>query len=103
MEGETFPVELLGGKKVKESFRRLINSVKILKMNFGNINVEFGTPIDFRSYQHSICQELNLDPKNNEQHRKRVVYELGYKLVYILQQNQIIMPTSICATLLLNN
>ena len=78
LEGETFPVELLGGKKVKESFRRLVNSVKILKMNFGVINVEFGQPIDFREYQAVTCRELSLNPNESEKDRKRIVYELGY-------------------------
>lgn len=35
LEAETFPMELLGEQKVKESLSRLVKSVKTLTMNFG--------------------------------------------------------------------
>lgn len=41
LEGDTFPYELLGEEKVKESLPRLIKAAKTLTMNFGRIYVNF--------------------------------------------------------------
>jgi len=40
LEGETFPFELLGEEKVKESFSRIIKAAGILTKSFGRIYVE---------------------------------------------------------------
>ena len=50
LEGETFPFELLGETKVKESLLRMIKSVQVLGMNFGSINIEFGDPISLKEF-----------------------------------------------------
>lgn len=50
LEGETFPLELLGESKVKESLSRIVNATRYIKMNFGTIYIEFTQPISFRSY-----------------------------------------------------
>jgi len=41
LEGETFPLELLGESKVKESLTRILNTVRFIKLDFGTIYVEF--------------------------------------------------------------
>ena len=51
LEGETFPFELLGEEKVKESLGRIVSAAKILRMNFGKIFVEFCDPIPFQRYE----------------------------------------------------
>jgi glycerol-3-phosphate O-acyltransferase len=43
-------MELLGEEKIKESFVRVVKAVKILKMNFGRIHIEFGEPINMNNY-----------------------------------------------------
>ena len=53
LEAETYPMELLGEEKVKESLGRLVKAAKTLTINFGNIYLEFGKPI-------SLKEELNL-------------------------------------------
>lgn len=50
LEGDTFPYELLGEEKVKESLPRLIKAVKTLNMNFGRINVNISKPISIKAY-----------------------------------------------------
>lgn len=40
LEGDTFPIELLGESKVKESLGRLIKASEILKENYGRIYIE---------------------------------------------------------------
>ncbi len=39
LEGETFPFELLGEEKVKESFGRILSAIKILKISLGRIYI----------------------------------------------------------------
>ena len=50
LEGESFPGELLGEAKLKESTSRLLKAANILNMNFGYIHVTFGEPIDMKQY-----------------------------------------------------
>lgn len=55
LEAESYTGELLGEQKIKESAGRLIKAFSTLKMNFGYIFVEFGTPIDYRKYQDMVA------------------------------------------------
>ncbi len=41
LEGETFPIELTGADKVKESLGRLVKAVQIFSMNLGSIYLDF--------------------------------------------------------------
>ena len=50
LEGETFPFELLGETKVKESLLRMIYSIGALNKNFGRIFVEFCEPINLKYF-----------------------------------------------------
>jgi len=102
LECESYPGELLGEPKVKESMGRILNAMNILKMNFGTINVEFDEPIDFNEYQKAIVSEQGLNPTEVRADRKTVVEKLGYDLVFILSRKLIIQPTAICATILLH-
>ena len=45
LEGESFPNELTGSNKVKESLGRILSAFKILAMNFGTIYLDFYEPI----------------------------------------------------------
>jgi glycerol-3-phosphate O-acyltransferase len=45
LEGESFPNELTGENKVKESLSRIVKAFSILSMNFGTIFVDFYEPI----------------------------------------------------------
>jgi len=45
LEGESFPNELTGESKVKESLSRLVNAFSVLAMNFGTIFIDFYEPI----------------------------------------------------------
>lgn len=45
LEGESFPNELTGENKVKESLSRIVKAFSILSMNFGTIFVDFFEPI----------------------------------------------------------
>lgn len=63
MEGETFPLELSGDEKVKESFFRVINAVKFIRSSFGKVIINFSTPFtltEFINSQDDIA--FNNDP-----------------------------------------
>ena len=50
LEGETFPNELTGSDKVKESLGRLIKAMEIFSMNLGTIYLDFCEPINFTEF-----------------------------------------------------
>ena len=50
LEGETFPIELTGQDKVKESLGRIVKAVEIFSMNLGTIYLDFCEPINFTEY-----------------------------------------------------
>lgn len=58
LEGESFPGELLGEEKLKESTGRLLKAFDVLKINFGQIYVTFQEPIDFKKYSDSIVPSI---------------------------------------------
>jgi glycerol-3-phosphate O-acyltransferase len=47
LEGETFPFELTGEEKVKESLTRILKAVEIFTMNLGSIYLDFCEPVYF--------------------------------------------------------
>ena len=100
LEGETFPFELLGEEKVKESLGRIIKAAKILNMNFGKIFVNFGDFIDVSEF---TARHPHLNPYQKPSDRKAMNQLLGYEVVYSFQQNLVIMPTAMLAALLLTN
>ena len=60
LEGETFPFELLGEEKVKESLGRLISAPKILNMKFGTIYVKIGEPVQMKSFSEQVRTDKSL-------------------------------------------
>mmetsp|Transcript_3725 Transcript_3725/g.3497 ORF Transcript_3725/g.3497 Transcript_3725/m.3497 type:complete len:332 (-) Transcript_3725:903-1898(-) len=97
LEGETFPFELLGEEKVKESLSRIMKSSKIINTNLGKIFFEIGKPISLKDY----IKTGDLDPYNNKDHRDIINRNLGYDIVYQIQDLIMVMPTSIVASVML--
>ena len=50
LEADTYPYELLGEEKVKESLLRVIKAARILSTNYGRIYMEFGPTISLKKY-----------------------------------------------------
>ena len=83
LEGETFPFELTGEPKVKESLGRIFAAVEILKMNLGTIYLDFGEPIYFTEYSKKcIEQDPQLNPYKVEKDRLQITNSLGNEIVY---------------------
>ena len=102
LEGESFPNELTGESKVKESLSRIVKAFSILAMNFGTIHLDFYAPIKLsetvKSFQ-KIKPELN--PFKNRADRLPFNNDLGNKMVFILQNHIRIMPTTLVASILM--
>ena len=94
LEGETFPLELLGEHKVKESLSRIIKAVSILNLNFGNIYIGIGEPVSVKQ----TCKGL---VPNTRADKDLVNQKIGYELVFRLQDNSYIVPTALVAAILL--
>jgi len=97
LEAELYSGEMMGEKKIKESLEGLLKASKILKMNFGRINVVFNDPISVKSY----VNDLKIDPFVIEDDRKKLMEHLGYKIVYDLNQGLVITPSALVGTVVL--
>lgn len=49
-EGESFPMELLGESKVKESMARILKQFSYLNKNIGKVVIKYCEPISLQSY-----------------------------------------------------
>ena len=95
MEGETFPFELLGEEKVKESLGRVVKAAQILSMNFGRIYLDIGEEISLKKYldPKKFPKKSNgefLDPYNLKEDRKVMSSSLGYDVIYNLTDKLVI-------------
>lgn len=102
LEGETFPMELTGSEKVKESLSRIVKAVEIFSMNLGSIYLDFCEPIIFSEYNAAqIAKNPKLNPDANEKDRLAITNSLGLDLVYSLLRNIRMMPTNLVASMVL--
>jgi glycerol-3-phosphate O-acyltransferase len=69
-EDESFPNELRGESKVKESLGRIAKATNVLLMNFGNICLDFFDPIKLTELHATHDKTIpNFDPSNKKEHR----------------------------------
>jgi len=104
VEGESFPYELLGEQKVKESLTRLVKAVDVLKMSFGKVYFEIGDIIPLDKFVGSYRNSLTNIPKNHFQdstNRLPLVKSLGYEVVHRLNDHLVVMPTAMVASIFL--
>jgi glycerol-3-phosphate O-acyltransferase len=102
LEGESFPNELTGEDKVKESLSRIVKAFSILAMNFGTIMVDFYEPIklsDVLKSQTALYPSLN--PYASKADRQKLNDTLGNQIVFTLRDYVRIMPTTLVASILL--
>lgn len=83
LEGETFPLELVGADKVKETLGRIIKAAQILKMSFGSIYMDFCDPITVDEHLSLMkSQDQGLDPWSKVNDRRIFNESLAYRVVY---------------------
>lgn len=67
LEDTSFPGELRGEKKVKESVSRILSAYEIFNMNFGTMLVDFGNPILLSDFTNRMMKERpGFDPFKNK-------------------------------------
>ncbi len=103
VEGESYPYELLGEPKVKESLTRLVKAADTLKMNFGKVYFEIGDPIPLSQYVNQFeLEQTKKDPSYKAfENRFPLVKSLGYEVFHRLHENMVVMPTAMIASILL--
>lgn len=100
LEGETFPFELLGEEKVKESLGRMLRAFKVMNMNFGDICVNFGKPISLSDFE---TRFPSLQPRLYSQDSQALNRYLGLEIAYNFQDLASIMPTALVSAVLLTH
>ena len=103
LEDSSFPGELTGMPKVKENLGRILSAAETLNMNFGALHLDFHDPIHISEELKNVVatQDSSFDPFKNRKDRMFFNNKLGYKLVYTLQDNLMVMPTHLVATIIL--
>ncbi|XP_061668133.1 dihydroxyacetone phosphate acyltransferase isoform X2 [Syngnathoides biaculeatus] len=107
LEEALYARELLGVPKPKESTSGLFKARKILREDYGSIHVYFGQPVSVRSLAHGHvdrCQ-FNLTPRHiparPTEEMVRFVNGAAYRLVRAQEENSVLKPWVLLATLLL--
>ena len=101
LEGETFPYELVGEEKVKESLSRFISTTRYIGTPFGKVCVNFGKQISLRDYVESMGVPQHRVSTVDEDFKHEVTYQLSKELYESLSKNTVIMSTGPLATVLL--
>ena len=93
LEAESFPRELLGERKTKESLSRLVSAVSSLGTKYGRAHVVLGEPI-------SVNEWIQGCPNSDT---ATTVRKLGLHIGSCLESNLVIMSTHLVAAVLLAN
>jgi glycerol-3-phosphate O-acyltransferase len=102
LEGETFPLELTGADKVKETLGRIVKAAQIIKMTFGSIYMDFCDPITVQEHMKIMqAKDAKFNPYSELSHRRQFNENLAYRIIYTLQDNIRIMPTTLVASMIL--
>ncbi|XP_060848159.1 dihydroxyacetone phosphate acyltransferase isoform X1 [Rhopalosiphum padi] len=96
LEDKLFSYELLGIPKPKETTLGLINSIKNMDDQYGNIYINFASPFSLQKY----INDINVNGKNNE---NNIVLTLAHEIVYRQQHNMILSYFNILAVALIYN
>ncbi|XP_051909240.1 dihydroxyacetone phosphate acyltransferase [Hippocampus zosterae] len=107
LEEALYARELLGVPKPKESTSGLFKARKILREDYGSIHVYFGQPVSVRNLAHGHvdrCQ-FNLTPRHiparPREETVHFVNSTAYRLVRAQEENSVLKPWVLLATLLL--
>ncbi|XP_049445608.1 dihydroxyacetone phosphate acyltransferase isoform X1 [Epinephelus fuscoguttatus] len=109
LEETLYARELLGIPKPKESTSGLIKARKVLSEDYGSIHVYFGQPVSVRSLAQgkvNRCQ-FNLVPRHIPRRPGQDVHSFvndsAYRLVRAQEENMVLKPWVLLASLLLQN
>ncbi|CAL8314536.1 unnamed protein product [Lota lota] len=107
LEESLYARELLGVPKPKESTSGLFKARKVLGENYGSIHVYFGHPVSVRTLSEGRVNrcEFNLQPRfiprKPSDDTQSFVNDVAYRLVRAQEENMVLMPWVLLASLLL--
>ena len=86
LEDTSFPGELTGNPKVKESLGRILGALETLRMNYGSLYLDFHDPIHISEQVKVVAAEqgLSFNPWENKKDRMFFNNRLGYNLLFFL-------------------
>ncbi|XP_019124289.2 dihydroxyacetone phosphate acyltransferase [Larimichthys crocea] len=109
LEEALYAREMLGVPKPKESTSGLFKARKVLSEDYGSIHVYFGQPVSVRSLAQgrvNRCQ-FNLVPRHipgkPSEEIQNFVNDTAYRLVRAQEENMVLKPWVLLASLLLQN
>ncbi|XP_062406148.1 dihydroxyacetone phosphate acyltransferase [Sardina pilchardus] len=109
LEETLYARELLGVPKPKESTSGLLKARKILSEDYGSMHVYFGQPVSVRSLAQGRVNrsEYNLVPRHIPKKPANgiqgFVNDAAYQLVRLQEENMVLKPWVLIATLLMQN
>ncbi|XP_070781879.1 dihydroxyacetone phosphate acyltransferase [Enoplosus armatus] len=109
LEETLYARELLGVPKPKESTSGLFKARKILSEDYGSIHVYFGQPVSVRSLAEGRIKrhQFNLVPRHiprrPSEEINSFVNDSAYRLVRAQEENMVLKPWVLLASLLLQN
>ena len=87
---------------MKETFSRVLSGAQVLLMNLGTMHFDICKPISLKEYTATKMQQLvEFDPFKNHAHQLRTNADLAFDIIYLLQKNLRMMPTTMVASLVL--
>ncbi|KAM9356015.1 dihydroxyacetone phosphate acyltransferase [Pholidichthys leucotaenia] len=109
LEEVLYARELLGVPKPKESTSGLFKARKVLSEDYGSIHVYFGQPVSLRSLAESRVNrsQFNLMPRHIPTRPSKEIQSFvnysAYRLVRAQEENMVLKPWVLVASLLLQN
>ncbi|XP_049913862.1 dihydroxyacetone phosphate acyltransferase isoform X1 [Epinephelus moara] len=109
LEETLYARELLGIPKPKESTSGLIKARKVLSEDYGSIHVYFGQPVSVRSLAQGKVNRCQFSlvprhiPRRPDQDVHSFVNDSAYRLVRAQEENMVLKPWVLLASLLLQN
>jgi glycerol-3-phosphate O-acyltransferase len=101
IETPSYITELSGKPKQKESIFQLLNSVNLLQLKWGRVDVRFGKSFSLQEYIKSVVSQKSIDHDDIEQKKVAVLQAFGYKILGDMNNISVIMPTALVGTVLL--
>jgi glycerol-3-phosphate O-acyltransferase len=90
--------ELTGGKKQAESVGGVLRAARVLKQNYGYVNVQFAEPIEVRSF---LAGRGYDSAETLPEVRRKAILALGYHTSSTNSEITAVTPTSLCCAALL--
>mmetsp|Transcript_321 Transcript_321/g.286 ORF Transcript_321/g.286 Transcript_321/m.286 type:complete len:339 (+) Transcript_321:602-1618(+) len=103
LEGETFPYELVGEEKVKESLSRFVASARYIGTPFGKTCVNFGSKISLKEYVQNMGIEAHQATYLPDDARNDIVKSLTRTIHECNSKLSVIMSTAPLASVLLQH